>query len=243
MPRGGVLSIQTSAAHASVVSAAVHRPVAPGEYLSLTVSDTGIGMDAETQSYIFEPFFTTKGTGKGTGLGLATVYGVVQQLGGHIAVRSEPGNGSSFQLFFPRLESARSPAPRAPRVPAPLAEQRETVLVVEDQPAVRQLAARVLSRHGYAVLEAGGPSEALALAESFQGTIHLVLSDVVMPAMDGPDMVAVLRNMRPYIRVLYMSGYTGEALAERGGVDAEDDVLEKPFSATTLLKNVSHRLK
>jgi CheY-like chemotaxis protein len=200
-------------------------------------------MDTDTQSHIFEPFFTTKGTGKGTGLGLATVYGVVQQLGGHIAVKSEPGRGSTFQLFFPRLENVRPTAPRPPRVPAPLAEQRETVLVVEDQPAVRQLAARVLARHGYAVLEAGGPAEALELAESFEGTIHLVLSDIVMPAMDGPDMVTVLMKMRPYIRVLYMSGYTGEALAERGGIDTEEDVLEKPFTATTLLKNVRDRLK
>jgi signal transduction histidine kinase len=243
MPRGGVLSIQTSAVDASAVSAAVHKPVAPGEYLCLTVADSGVGMDAETQKHIFEPFFTTKGTGKGTGLGLSTVYGVVQQLSGHIAVASEPGRGSSFQLFFPKLENARPTQRRAPRAPLPVAERRETVLVVEDQPAVRQLAARVLARHGYSVLEAAGASEALAIAGTFQGTIDLVLSDVVMPAMDGPDMVTVLRKMRPSVRVLYMSGYTGEALAERGGVDEDDAVLEKPFTATTLLQNVRNRLK
>jgi signal transduction histidine kinase len=243
MPRGGVLSIETRAADPSAVSAVVHKPVVPGEYLCLTVADTGIGMDSVTQSHIFEPFFTTKETGKGTGLGLATVYGVVQQLGGHIAVRSELGHGSSFQLFFPKLDGVKPAAPTALRASAPLAEQRETVLVVEDQPAVRQLAARVLTRHGYAVFEAGGAAEALSIAEAFNGTIHLVLSDVVMPAMDGPDMAVILRKMRPNIRVLYMSGYTGEALAERGGLDAEDQILEKPFTATTLLQSVRGRLK
>jgi signal transduction histidine kinase len=243
MPRGGVLTIETVSTDAAAVAAAVHKPVSGGEYLRLTVADTGIGMDTETQSHIFEPFFTTKDTGKGTGLGLATVYGVVQQLNGHIAVTSEPGRGSSFHLFFPKLEGTPSATVPAPRVPAPLAQQRETVLVVEDQAAVRQLAARVLTRHGYSVLEAAGAAEALAIAENFKDTIHLVLTDVVMPTMDGPDMVAILKKMRPHIGVLYMSGYTGEALAERGAMGAADTVLEKPFTASILLQSVRAQLK
>jgi signal transduction histidine kinase len=243
MPRGGMLTIETAAVDAGSASAAVHRPVSPVEYLRLSVEDTGIGMDASTQSHIFEPFFTTKGMGRGTGLGLATVYGVVQQLGGHISVASELGRGTSFHLFFPKLDAAPTVAAPVARVAPPIAEQRETVLVVEDQPAVRQLAARVLTRHGYTVLEAGGAAEALAAAKDCRGTIHLVLSDVVMPTMDGPDMIVILKKVRPYIRVLYMSGYTGEALAERGGVEANDTVLEKPFSATVLLQSVRERLR
>jgi two-component system cell cycle sensor histidine kinase/response regulator CckA len=242
MPRGGVLSIDTSGTTAATVAATVHEPVEPGMYLRLTVADTGIGMDADTQSHIFEPFFTTKQTGHGTGLGLATVYGVVQQLGGHITVTSDVGHGSSFHLFFPEGHGVPPVAPPSVRVPAPLAEQHEVVLVVEDLPAVRQLAARVLGRHGYTVIEAGGVAEALALAENYKDTIHLVLSDVVMPTMDGPQMRAILRKVRPHIRVLYMSGYTGEAIAMRGGVETNDTVMEKPFTATTLLQSVRSRL-
>ena len=207
-------------------------------------SDTGERHGCRTRStHIFEPFFTTKAMGRGTGLGLATVYGVVQQLGGHIAVTSELERGSSFHLFFPKLDAAPPAAAPVPRVAPPLAELRETVLVVEDQPAVRQLAARVLARHGYTVLEAGGAAEALTLAEDYKETIHIVLSDVVMPTMDGPEMIAILKKMRPYIRVLYMSGYTGEALAERSGVEMNDTVLEKPFTATVLLQRVRERLR
>jgi CheY-like chemotaxis protein len=242
MPKGGTLTIETRLADAAEVAGVLYREVETGDYLKLTVTDTGIGMDAEIQTRIFEPFFTTKATGHGTGLGLATVYGVVQQLGGHITVSSQPGHGAMFTLYFPAIVEPAVPAPMPVRSSALVAERREVVLVVEDQPAVRQLTSRVLTRHGYSVLEAASAGEALTIVEGHPGDVDLVVSDVVMPTMDGPEMVAILKKLRPHVKVLYMSGYAGDAIALRGGLDLTDTILEKPFTASVLLRAVREAL-
>jgi PAS domain S-box-containing protein len=244
MPRGGELIIETTDADAGEASNTVHVPVTAGSYLRLLVRDTGVGMDAATQEHIFEPFFTTKGVGRGTGLGLATVYGVVQQLGGYIAVSSEIGVGTTFTLYFQQstAEPAEEISPPTRLAAAPLAQRHEVVLVVEDEAGVRELAARVLTRHGYTVLEADGPTQALELIAHYANKIALVLSDVVMPIMDGPALLARCRETRPDLRVLYMSGYKGNMLERRGELQGRTQVLEKPFSASTLLETVREAL-
>ena len=246
MPRGGTLTVSTAPALAGEAAAVVHEKIAPGGYVKLSVADTGTGMDAATEARIFEPFFTTKPTGQGTGLGLSMVYGVVQQLGGHISVTSAPQRGTTFTMYFPASGAAgqgADPSIAVPKVRAPLAEGRELVLVVEDQGAVRELVSRVLTRHGYKVLEASNGVEALQLVEQAKGTIQLVVSDMVMPNMDGPEMVAVLRKTRPDLKVLYMSGYSGETIAQRGGLSVSTPVLEKPFTAFVLLRAVHQALQ
>jgi signal transduction histidine kinase len=240
MPRGGQLTITTAGADAIEAAAVMHERVTTGHYVRLTVSDTGVGMDSTTRARIFEPFFTTKAVGHGTGLGLATVYGVVQQLGGHIAVSSEPGQGTTFSLYFLESTGEIAEVTRRTRVAdAPIAQIGETVLLIEDEDSVRQLAARVLQRHGYTVLEADGATQALALVETYAHPIALVLSDVVMPTLDGPELVARFKQTRPNLKVLYMSGYAGDTIVRRGGLDAGARVLEKPFSASVLLQAVS----
>jgi two-component system cell cycle sensor histidine kinase/response regulator CckA len=239
MPRGGTLTIETAVVDASETALAVPEPVIPGSYVRLAITDTGFGMDEATRTRIFEPFFTTKAVGHGTGLGLATVYGVVQQLGGHIAVASEPDRGTRFSLYFresaEQVATASSPVRRvAPAV----AEGEQVVLLVEDEGGVRQLVSRVLRRHGYTVLEADGPEQAVALLADYSGPLDLVVTDVVMPTMDGPQLVARLRATRPHVKVLYMSGYTGEMIARRAGADTTAAILEKPFPAARLLEAV-----
>ena len=240
MPRGGVITIDTRPVDSAAVESAVHERVIAGRYVALTVTDTGHGMDAATQARIFEPFFTTKGAGEGTGLGLATVYGVVQQLGGHIIVSSEVGHGTTFSLYFP--ESAEAATPLAdqpgPKIAAPLATEREAILLVEDQRGVRQLASRILTRYGYKVLEAADATEAIEIAENSAQDLDLVISDVVMPTMGGPELVARLRALRPTTKVLYISGYTGDDLSRRIGQESSFAMLEKPFSASALLRAV-----
>ena len=238
MPRGGVITIDTRAVTADAVRAATHERAVATRYVALEIRDTGQGMDSATQARIFEPFFTTKGAGEGTGLGLATVYGVVQQLGGHIAVSSRPGNGTTFSLYFPQCEKAMKLDQGQRRSSAPLAAQREVILVVEDQRGVRQLASRILSRYGYTVLEAADAKEALDISEKPDQVLDLVISDVVMPVMGGPELVARLRTLRPMTRALYMSGYTGDDLSRRIGEQPGAIVLEKPFSASALLRAV-----
>jgi signal transduction histidine kinase/ActR/RegA family two-component response regulator len=213
----------------------------PGAYARLTVQDTGCGMDQPTRERVFEPFFTTKPPGKGTGLGLATVYGVVKQLRGHIDVDSAPMQGTTFTVFFP-LTSKPVGAARTETVVDPVAARAETVLLVEDDRAVRTVVHSVLCRHGYEVLQAGSPREALAIAGQHAGPIDLVLADVVMPEMSGPDMAALLTVARPRTPIVYLSGYPPAALMRDGLLDASVQLVQKPVSSHDLLQAVRDAL-
>ena len=234
MPRGGRLTIETSNVILSDTSLRRALPVTPGSYVRLAVSDTGVGMDKTTQERIFEPFFTTKEPGKGTGLGLSTVFGIVQQSEGTIEVLSEPGHGTTFNVYFPRVDAALD-AP-AKTVPPPTLQGSETVLLVEDEDAVRAVARTILRRNGYSVLEARSSDAAIALCTEHTD-IRLILIDVVMPKMSGPELSRLLRSHRPEARVLFMSGYTGESLTRYPIADA-DAFLEKPFTPNSLLRKI-----
>jgi two-component system cell cycle sensor histidine kinase/response regulator CckA len=238
MPEGGKLTIQTANVELDEAYARSHIDVAPGRYVRLTVTDAGCGMDAETLSHIFEPFYTTKEEGKGTGLGLATVYGIVKQSAGHIAVSSEPGRGSTFRIFLPRVEAAVEPVvPR--RVAAGLRRGTETILLVEDDVIVRDLVHEVLQGSGYTVLEADKASEALRIGEDYAPRpIHLLLTDVVMPEMDGPQLAEHLARLFPQMKVLYMSGYGETAAARPHRRPRGVPYLQKPFAPEILTRKV-----
>ena len=237
MPQGGKLTLETRNIDLDSSYRLEHSLVKPGPYVQLTVSDSGIGMDEETQAHAFEPFFTTKPRGQGTGLGLAMVYGTVKQSGGFIWVYSEPGHGATFKIYLPRVdapvESATPPAPveRPPR-------GSETVLLAEDEPAVRAIAQQVLERQGYTVLAAPSGADALALAAQHGATIHLLLTDVVMPGMSGRDLADRLTAQRPGIRVLYISGYTDNAIVRHGMLEPGLAYLQKPFRPDALVRKV-----
>jgi PAS domain S-box-containing protein len=237
MPGGGTLSLEVRDVEIDATWSARSQGLRPGRYVRLTVSDDGAGMDAETQRHMFEPFFTTKETGKGTGLGLATVYGIVHQLEGVVEVRSAPGAGTTFRIFLPRLE--HEPAAAEPsRIPAPVARGHETVLVVEDNDMVRGLAVDVLREHGYTVLDALGPAEGLAMLEDPGRIVHLLLTDLIMPGFDGRELVRRAQAIRPGLRVVYMSGYA-DHIVERHGLQAGDvPFLHKPFSVAALTGRV-----
>ena len=237
MPTGGRLTIETSNVVLGDSYAEQHFPVQPGSYVLLAVSDTGTGMDAETKSRIFEPFFTTKEKGKGTGLGLAMVYGVVKQSGGYIWVYSEPGQGTAFKIYLPRVREA--PEPARPR-PAATAPQRgsETVLLVEDDEMVRQLTRRTLASRGYTVLAAAEGHDALRLVEGHQGRVDLLITDVVMPGMSGREVAQRVTAVRPAIKVLYLSGYTDDAIVRHGVLDPGVAFLQKPFTPDTFTRKV-----
>jgi CheY-like chemotaxis protein len=203
----------------------------------LAVSDDGLGMDAKTLSHIFEPFFTTKEVGKGTGLGLSTVYGIVKQSGGHIWVYSEPGQGTTFKIYFP--PSAEGLEPEKPLLePTVTLTGRETILVVEDDAALRELVSRALKKYGYKVLNAGTGGEALIICEKAMGPIHLVLTDVVMPQMSGRELAERLALSHPDLKVLYMSGYTQNAIVRHGVLDLGINFIQKPFKIIKLLQKV-----
>jgi len=236
MPRGGKLTIETSNVDLDDVAVALRPGVRPGLYLLLAVSDTGHGMSPETLAHLFEPFYTTKAAGTGTGLGLATVYGIVAQAGGHVWVYSEPGAGSTFKIHLPRCtEPAVRPTP-APRRPAPRGS--EVVLAVEDDPQVREFTLRALREGGYRVLSAADGREALALSRSTPDRIHLLLTDVVMPEASGRELATELSRERPDLRVLFVSGYTQNAIVHHGVLDAGINYLAKPYTATLLLERV-----
>jgi two-component system, cell cycle sensor histidine kinase and response regulator CckA len=213
----------------------------PGDYVMLTVSDTGSGMNAETRSHLFEPFFTTKTPGRGTGLGLSTVYGIVRQSGGHITVTSEPGTGTIMKVYLPRTLEAGEAAPSRDEY-QPLPMGNETVLLAEDEEGVRSLTASVLGQLGYQVLQAGDGEEAVAVARAYRGEIHLLLTDIVMPKRNGNELAADIRRDRPAIKVLFSSGYTGDVVAQQGALDPTVPFLQKPFTPRTLAVKVREAL-
>ncbi len=237
MPNGGRLTVETRNVTIEDEVRLDAVGVAPGSYVLLAVRDNGHGMDAETRSHLFEPFFTTKEKGKGTGLGLSTVYGIVKQSGGSITVESAPGRGTTFRIYFPRVEQEALGLTGAGDVVGQV-RGRETILLVEDEPAVRGLVHETLRLHGYTVLEARHGIEALLTSAKYGGPIHLLLTDVVMPQMSGPEVAEKLLSVRPEIKVLYMSGYPDHPVFDRGNVSRETGFLPKPFSPHGLVQKV-----
>ena len=241
MPRGGRLTLETARLDAKAVRA-LRAAVPPGDYVMLAVSDTGVGMDAGTQSRIFEPFFTTKNKDEGTGLGLSVVYNIVRGSAGHVRVSSAPGRGSTFQIFFPRAEA---PIPLPPvEVPAETSRAgRETILVAEDQPDLRWMVCQYLQELGYSVLEAQNGKDAVSLAEQFEGSIDVLLTDVVMPDLRGPQVARKLAASRPEMKVIFMSGYTEGGFGDEEGLGAEPVLLQKPFQLNVLAKTLREVLE
>jgi two-component system, cell cycle sensor histidine kinase and response regulator CckA len=237
MPEGGKLTIETANVDLDEFYARLHPTLIAGPYVLLAVTDTGTGIDRETQTRIFEPFFTTKELGKGTGLGLATVYGVVRQSGGHIWVYSEMGRGTTFKIYLPRVGAAARVEVKS-RDRIKLTRGTGTILLVEDDEAMRTLTREVLEGSGYEVFEAESAAKALDMVREYQGTIHLLLTDVVMPGISGPELAASLAHSRQGISVIYMSGYTGHATVRRGLLESGIDILQKPFTRDTLLRRV-----
>jgi signal transduction histidine kinase len=238
MPRGGKLTIRTENVRLDRTAASqLSASLRAGDYVMLSVTDTGAGMDEETMSHIFEPFFTTKGPGKGTGLGLATVYGIVRQTGGGISVESEPGKGSIFRIYLPKVSE---PVAFTKALPLPVEKSAnfETVMVVEDEDIVRELVCEVLEEQGYNVICARDGVEALAVAGAFDGTIHLLVTDVIMPHMNGHELAGKLSSLRPDMKVLYVSGYSDNDIGDHGVLDPRFELLQKPFTPQTLARKI-----
>ncbi len=236
MPKGGGLILETANVALDSAYAQAHPGVKPGPFVMLSVTDTGEGMNARTKAHMFEPFFTTKEAGRGTGLGLATVFGIVQQSGGTVGVESEVGVGTTCRIYFPRVDDALVPSSRPPGTPSP--QGTETILLVEDEDALRVIIREILEGGGYTVLESSDPDEALFRVSTMESAIDLLLTDVVMPGMSGPELASSVQVARPGIKVLYMSGYTDEAMGLHGVLDASTQFIQKPFSADALLRKV-----
>jgi two-component system cell cycle sensor histidine kinase/response regulator CckA len=241
MPQGGVLTMTTCNVELGATYVLEHPGARTGSYTALSVSDTGVGMSRDVQARIFEPFFTTKDRGHGTGLGLAAVYGTVKQLGGYIEVQSQPGRGSTFTIYLP--ETAVAPVARRARTVTAPPVGTETILLVEDEPGVRGFAKIALQRFGYRVLEAASAEAALALLENTTTPIHLLLSDLVLPGMDGRELAVHIKRDRPHVRILFMSGYDDRPVGLEGFREPGVQLLEKPFSAQTLLTKTKEVLE
>jgi CheY-like chemotaxis protein len=235
MPEGGRLMLETSVVELDATFATTYPTAKPGCYILLAVTDTGCGMSSETIAHIFEPFFTTKGPGVGTGLGLATVYGIVRQSGGYIGVYSELGIGSTFKIYLPCADGALAGKTQNHQT---MRRGSETILLVEDENPVRALTRYVLQECGYTVLDAGDADEALEIAERHGDIIHLILTDVVLPGGGGRVIVEQLADARPGIKVLYMSGYTDDAVIRHGVLRAEAAFIQKPFTPVSLAAKV-----
>jgi PAS domain S-box-containing protein len=238
MPQGGKLTIETANVTLDENFTRTHAPLIPGDYVMLAISDTGVGMDNETQARIFEPFFTTKGS-KGTGLGLSMVYGIVKQSGGFIFVDSQPQRGTAFRAYFPRVDGREDAAAAQDSFSLPRAEHgQETILIVEDETNLRRLARQYLETQGYKILEAADGAAALQIVDGYKGTIDLLFTDVIMPGMNGRELAARVTELLPDVRVLYMSGYTENAIGHDGTLDAGISLLQKPFSLPALKDRV-----
>ena len=237
MPQGGRLTIETGNVELDEAYATQHVTATPGSYVMLAVTDTGTGMDAQTQARVFEPFFTTKELGKGTGPGLSTVYGIVKQSGGNIWIYSELGRGTSFKIYLPRVDEAAQVYRRMPE-PAEIMQGTETVLVLEDDETLQRLSRSVLEMFGYRVLEAAKGTDALSICESYAGPIELLATDVVMRGMGGGEAAKRLVKMRPTMKVLFMSGYTDDTIVHQGVLDHGANFIQKPFSPDDLARKV-----
>jgi PAS domain S-box-containing protein len=240
MPHGGKLTIETANVTLDANYARFHSPVKPGDYVMLAISDTGMGMDTETQTHIFEPFYTTKGL-KGTGLGLSTVYGIIKQSEGYIWVYSESGKGTTFKIYLPRVDAAAMPL-EAMQPQATAGEQpgpgHETILLVEDEENLRQLTRQSLENQGYSVIDAADGAAAIRLSQAHKGPIHLLLTDVIMPGMNGRELANQVSSSRPDMKVLYMSGYTENHIGHNGTLDQGIALLQKPFTLPALQAKV-----
>jgi CheY-like chemotaxis protein len=237
MPGGGVVTVETDNVDLDSEYARAHGVVPAGRYVRISVTDTGHGMDEATRGRIFEPFFTTKKEGKGTGLGLATVYGIVKQSGGYIWVYSEPDRGTTFKIYLPRVfEEAETPA--GPELPARNLRGKETVLVVEDDKALRRMTVAALERFGYKIFEAGSGEDALALVDGRTGELDLLLADVVLPHMSGRELTKTLQKRSPRLKVVFMSGYAEQAAVHQGMIEPNQAFLSKPFTPEALVRKI-----
>jgi PAS domain S-box-containing protein len=242
MPSGGTLTIETANVELDQSYVADHPGSITGPHVMLAITDTGVGMPPAVQEHLFEPFYTTKEPGKGTGLGLATVYGIVKQSGGSIAVFSEAAHGTSVKIFLPAVESAIDPSRELDAI-GPDLHGTETILLVEDEPEVRSVVKQMLARHGYGVLEAGDGAKALLIARSYPGRIDLLLTDVVMPGMSGREVATEFLRERPDACAIYMSGYTDDTVVQQGVIERGVPFIQKPFTPTTLLQRIRDVLR
>jgi CheY-like chemotaxis protein len=241
-PSGGEITIATANVEWEGNAERVHPEMAPGRYVLLTVSDTGTGIDPGVMPRIFEPFFTTKEFGKGSGMGLPMVQGIVKQSGGYIVAESEPGKGSLFKVYLPRVEAVAVPAGAVPRGPPGGSRGDETILLVEDEESVRRLARGILELHGYRVLEGRDGQDGESVSRGFAGTIDLLLSDVIMPKANGKAMADRIASFRPGIKVVFMSGYTDEAVLRHGLIEDRTNFIQKPFTPERLVRAVREAL-